>query len=533
MLNRRLFVILAAAIVLLAMLLGRPFAAHSDNGLFAPRVGRAAIKPGDVSRTDDALRLRAVDINWGAITPRTDEISLNLFPDVTLNARIRRVDEMVNGGFVWVGDVEGDLGGSVTLSVQDGILAGSIYRGGIEWGAIRYAAGALGDAHLVVELDPHNTEPSGPDYVIPQPSTGELHFLNTAQAETCQEDGSEIGVMIVYTLAARNALGGTAAIEALINQRISEMNSANDVSLVNFDWRLVHTMEVNYAESASLQTDLDKLMTIGDAVMDEVHTARNTYKADLVAMLVDEGNNDACGMAYLLRTMEPWFASYSFGVVALDYPGEDYTCSSMALTHELGHNLGNAHDRANSGGDVLFPYSYGYQSPAENFRDIMSYNCSGGCPRINQWANPDVWYMDEPTGIDYEADPGHAADLARSMDQSRILASNFRADCSAQMTPTSNPTNTPKPVDTSTPTYTPANTPTSTYTPTPSSTSTPPNTPTPTYTPTPTSTLSPTSTSTPTSTPTKEAGITPSPSATSVGNPADIRRLFLPVVIED
>ncbi len=511
MFNRRLFVILAAAIALLVMLLGRPFAAHSDNGLFAPRVGRAAIKPGDVSRTDDALRLRAVDINWGAITPQMDEINLNLFPDVILNARFRRLDEMVNGGFVWVGDVEGDPGGTVTLSVQDGILAGSIYRGGIEWGVIRYAAGALGGAHLVIELDPHAAEPSGPDYVIPQPSTGELHFLNTAQAESCQEDGSEIGVMIVYTPAARDALGGTAAIEALINQRISEMNSANDVSLVNFDWRLVHTMKVNYAESASLRTDLDKLLTIGDGVMDEVHTARDTYKADLVAMLVDEGNNGDCGMAYLLRTMEPWFASYSFGVVALDYPGEDYTCSSMALTHELGHNMGNAHDRATSGNtQVLFPYSYGYQSPAGKFRDIMSYNCSGGCPRINQWANPDVWYMDEPTGIDYEADPGRAADLARSMNQARIFISNLRADCSAQVTPTSIPTNTPKPVDTSTPTHTPANTPTSTYTPTSI------NTP------------------TPTNTPTKEAGISPSPSpsATAEGN-GNTRRLFLPVVIED
>ncbi|MCZ2115038.1 MAG: hypothetical protein LC131_14585, partial [Anaerolineae bacterium] len=89
----------------------------------------------------------------------------------------------------------------------------------------------------------------------------------------------------------------------------------------------------------------------------------------------------------------------------------------------------------------LFPYSYGFQSPTGRFRDIMSYDCPNGCPRINQWANPDVMYLNEPTGIK------QAADLVSSMNQARVLVSNFRADCSAEpvVTPTAVPTATPLP----------------------------------------------------------------------------------------
>ena len=71
----------------------------------------------------------------------------------------------------------------------------------------------------------------------------------------------------------------------------------------------------------------------------------------------------------------------------------------------------------------------------------MAYECpEGGCPRINQWANPVITYKGEPTGIDHAKDPVNASDMVRSMNQSRVLVSNFRADCSA-----STPTPTPKP----------------------------------------------------------------------------------------
>jgi len=497
MFTRRLFAVLAIATVLLVVLLGRPFAAHSDNTLFSPLTRRASIDLNAVNRINDASRTRAVDVNWSALSPQTEALVLNLFDDVTLNARLRRVDTTINGGFVWVGDVEDEAGSSVTLSVKDGILAGSIYRGGLEWGAIRYAGEASAGAHLVIELDPHAPQPAGRDYIIPRPSADEIASIDAPREDVCVEDGSEIGLMVAYSPAARDVAGGREAIEAHINKQISDMNSANDASAARFDWRLVHMMEVDYQEADSLSIDLQNLQRVDDGVLDEVHAARDTYKADLVALLVAEGNHNACGYAFQMSASESWFQAYSFAVVALDYPGH-FSCSSMTLAHELGHNLGNAHDRDHAAGPILFPYSYGYQSPTAKFRDIMSYDCPNGCPRINQWANPEVWYEGEPTGIDYEVDPANAADIVASMDGVRVLVSNFRADCRVDVSAT--------PTEDVPPTDSPGLT----------------DTPEPTETPLPT-------TSSPISTPTTA----PHPSPTSEGNATTPQFLFLPAVVRN
>jgi hypothetical protein len=121
----------------------------------------------------------------------------------------------------------------------------------------------------------------------------------------------------------------------------------------------------------------------------------------------------------------------------------------------LGHNLGSSHDRANSTGIPLFPYAYGYQSPNKTFRDIMAYDCPGGCPRINQWANPDVWHMGEPTGVDFETNPANAADVARTFNEVKGIVANFRPNCLAgPPTPTQTPGG-PTPTHTALPTADP------------------------------------------------------------------------------
>ena len=484
---------LVAALLFLAGFLIGPLVARGDNSLFLPTSARPSL----ASNRPPALRHRTVAVNWSALRPDARQIQLTLFDGLTLTALRERVDEPPAGGYVWVGRLPGEDGGRVTLAVRNGVLAGSVWRLGREWIAIRYTGQA--DAYNLYELTPDAPEPGGPDHLVPDaPPAGPTQPHAPA---ACQEDGSVIDVLVAYTTAARESAGGQAALESLISQRIADINTANSDSAAVFQWRLVHTAEVDYLESGSISDDLTHLQAPNDGFLDEVHDLRDAYKADLVALLIAEGSNNSCGYAYQMNALDGWFQEYGFGVTALDYPG-DYTCGPLTLAHEFGHNLGNAHDRANAAGAVLFPYSYGYQSPNETFRDIMSYDCPGGCPRINQWANPDVWYEGEPTGVDFESDPANAADVVRSMDGARLIAANFRANCidpvpSDTPVPTATPTVTPTPSDTPTPTPTDTPRPTATVTPTPTLTPTPTRTATasPTAvkdTPTPTKTIKPT-----------------------------------------
>ena len=530
--TRRLIGALIAALLLAVFLLGRPFAALSDDSLFAPADAPTTTMPA----VDGARRVRLVSVNWNAIDPDADRLHLNLFDDAKLTAQAQRVDRPFNGGYVWVGTLVDEADSQVFLAVLDGVLMGSVYRAGQEWATIRYAGPEYGDLYTIAEVDAAEPRPLGEDFIVPPPSAGEMSSSPAAapQAATCQEDGSVITVMVLYTPAARDAGGGTAAIEALINLRFSEMNAANDASAVWFDWKLVYVAEVDYAESGNIGDDLQNLRKADDAILNEIHATRDAYMADLVTMIIAEGNNNYCGLAYKPSSLGTYLKDWAFGVSALDYPGS-LSCSPLTLSHELGHNMGNAHDRANNYETELFPYSYGYQSPNGTFRDIMSYDCPNGCPRINQWANPNVWYMGEPTGVFFESDPANAADLARSMNETKLLVSNYRADCvEPTVTATATATDVPIPTDTPTPSMTPTETdvPTETLTPTPSLTPTQTMTPTETGTPTitPTGTLpTPTQTVRPSRTPTPTD--TPRPTATVPSGQTTDQMLYLPAVI--
>lgn len=476
-------------------------AVFSDGAIFEPVDTTANPTAGTATpNTSGQIRGRVVQLNPGALSPSARELTINLFDDTVLQAKVDRVDRSPGvDGYVWVGRVPG---GRVTLSVRGDRVAGSVLIGGADQYTISYTGMIDGrPAYAVRQLDASK---------LPQPG-GRDHLFATPPADrgddplTC-EDGSRIDVMIVYTAAARDHAGDMDAMLALINQRISEMNSANTDSQARFSWRLVRAMEVDYQESGSLYTDLQRLQNASDGYLDEVHQARDEAEADIVALLVSMGNGGSCGIAYQMNALESWFQSYAFGVTALDYEAP-YACSSLTLTHELGHVMGNAHDRAHADvNNVLFPYSFGHQSPERTFRTIMSYDCEGGCPRINQWANPDVVFQGEPTGIDHDINPAAAADIVRSMNETARTVANFRADCpAATETPIPTPTDAP-PTETPLPTATPV-------------TETPPP---PTNTPEAPPTETPPATTTPEPTP----AITATP-------PAELPfRFFLPLIME-
>lgn len=319
----------------------------------------------------------------------------------------------------WTGRLKQEPDSDVMLAIKGSTLAGVIRKGRTIYEIKPGAAGA----HEVTEIDSellpsdHHPVSVSPDEL----AAGDAAAGAAAPAlppATAADTGTLIDVMVVYTTAAKNANGGQSGIEALIALGISLANTAFTNSQINTQFRLVHTAEIAYTETGNYNTDLSRLRNTADGFMDDVHTLRNTHKADLVA-LIEDNIGDACGVAYVMDSVSAGFAGWAFSVV------EDACVSSYTLAHELGHNMGSMHDRV-EGGTGAYPYSFGHKE-AGSFRTIMAYPCTPACTRINHYSNPNVRYQGTwPTGIDHTVDPAHSADNARAFSNALNTVANFR-----------------------------------------------------------------------------------------------------------
>jgi hypothetical protein len=194
---------------------------------------------------------------------------------------------------------------------------------------------------------------------------------------------------------------------------------------------LVRMAEVSYKESGDMARTLDDLRGTSDGKMDIVHSWRNQYGADQVALVSADANY--CGIAYQMTRLSSSFAPYAFAVVHDD--SRAYCLAAQTLAHELGHNQGNAHDRGNSSYPGIYSYSYGHRlCQSGGFRTIMSYACSGAT-RISNFANPNVYYNGKATGIDPNINPSKAAATAWSMEKARSVVAARRASKVAASAP--------------------------------------------------------------------------------------------------
>jgi peptidyl-Asp metalloendopeptidase len=437
----KLLLLLILLLLLMAGLL--QFAAAGDQTLFTD--------PGNALSQSDlgTVQAKVVVVNLDVLNNgRTPTIKINLFDDLVITAvRSRRDPSTAEVGYIWVGRIQDEPYSSVTLSVVDEVLVGSIQRQNGDHYEVKYKNGT----QILRQIDPSaQIEVEGPDTIdAPLPNLPPA----ARHSNSLCEDGSQIDLLVAYTAGARNWEGGQAAIEALINQRISEMNSANSNSGLPSRYRLVRVMQTNYAETGNVLLDLPRLRTHGDGYLDDVTAARESSLADMAALLIGQSTTgNTCGAGYVMNSLSTSFASSAFNVTALDYIGDRYTCNYLTLAHEFGHNMGNLHDRENNSSRPLLPYAFGYRPPSSHFRTIMAYNCPVNCPRVQYWSNPDVTYMGEATGIDHNLNPAHSADNARSMEQTSLYVANFRQNCPA---PTATPTPTGTPQPTATPTIMP------------------------------------------------------------------------------
>lgn len=252
-------------------------------------------------------------------------------------------------GFVWHGHVADQKFSSATLSVVDDVAVGSITT---EKGQMYHIGYAGNGVHVLTQIDP--TKYPEEDY--PYQKRPKLIHEGELQ-DTCFSDPpSDIDVLVVYTADARQGAGGAEAMEATIYLAVEETNQAYINSGINQRLRLAHFEEVSYTESGNIDTDVTRLQNPSDGYMDGVHTLRNTYAADVVALITENGGG-YCGMAYdIMNPVSNAFESNAFAVVALDCATGYYS-----FGHELGHLMSARHDwYADNTDNSPYHYNHGY-----------------------------------------------------------------------------------------------------------------------------------------------------------------------------
>ena len=375
---------------------------------------------------------------------RPTYLALNLFDEVSFRAIVERTEPTLFGHSL-SGRLEGIPFGTMALVLNDTVVMGKVRT----LDAVYTIRSAGPGTYMIQRAHPFEFTEAPP--LKPVPPASALLSRTDAMA-TEEDDGSEIDVFVLWTSAAKEIFGGIRAVQASIDLAVVEANDAFAASGTTQRIRLVGTVEADYNESGHIQTHLRRLVNPSDGYLDEAHTLRDSYAADLVHLALGGGCSEfgADGVAYVMEEPSPSFESLALSVsVFCDSYLDGRGLSSLAFAHELGHNMGLQHDRYARFTTLNkpYPYSHGYvnQKAFEDgvtdrarWRTIMSYNdqCADAgfdCRQILRFSNPDQRYNGHPLGIpgdDPSDEVDGPADTARSLDETRYIVANFRRSAS-------------------------------------------------------------------------------------------------------
>ncbi len=393
----------------------------------ASDVARAAAKAKPAER--GVARQRQVAVAFEYLDPPVGfaptRLGVELFDGIVVVVDLARVERRSTGSFTWHGSVEGYDKGEAVLTVVDGAIAGTITLA--DSAARIFATYQLqtdrDGAQSLRQVDQSGfptDHPAGSEKLraplqekASSPDTRgsiDLKAGTTASADT----GAIIDVMIVYSKQTAAAAG--TAIAAQAQQAIDSANTAYANSGITTRLNLVHVAAMNYDESGDFHTDLNRLTSAGDGYMDEAHTLRNTYGADLVSLFIENGTY--CGLAWIGPS-----AGYGFSVI-----NRGCASGNLSFAHELGHNFGALHDPYVDPSTSPYAFGHGYAVPTAGWRTVMAYNnaCSAAstsCTRIPYFSNPNLTYGTAALPLGTSA----ISDNARVHNQNAATVANFRS----------------------------------------------------------------------------------------------------------
>jgi hypothetical protein len=324
-----------------------------------------------------------------------------LFADADFIAVLDRVETVSTVGYAWVGRIPAVEGSQVVIGVAGGVLTASVELGSAIYGVRLSPTGR----YRIAQVNQSVLQPFGPPI---SPEVAEVSGLQTAG-----DAGDFYDLLFLYTESAGAQAGGTAAVNSLITASVARVNASYEASGVQIRCRLAAAVEIIYAESGRISTDLSVLRANSN-----VQALRNQYAADVVSLMISK-DSEFSGFGYVMRQNNASFASSAYNVV-VHYRTLPYI---FALAHEIGHNQGAEHEPGN-GCPGLFSFSCGYTDTANGFYTIMSYGlaCQAAgfsCTLLNQFSNPAIFFRGVPTGSPTQ-------DNARTLNNSRLVFANFR-----------------------------------------------------------------------------------------------------------
>lgn len=448
------------------------FASLPDRGVLlaidtrqAPRRTRAyTFHPVQVS---EEHALRAIATGTMAI-PTPDGSVLRL--------RYERHYEHPDGNWTWVGRPDGAAPGTeAILTFGEKAVFGTIPDGDRPPFLLSMIDGRAWmvrtDVKGLASLDAEATRPTRPDHLLPPRllgggaeqgaprSAGETRVAAGAGAVANAAPASmTVDVVLGYTTGFATRLGGQSQANTRLAHIVAVTNEAYNNSQIDAAVRLVRTVQVDYPDATKNQDALYDLSGVScteqsngslsctskpvPASLQPLLAARDQYGGDLVSLVrnFNRPENEGCGIAWLIGGGQDPISTADAGAgisIVSDsnlnqFPDDGYICRDETLAHELGHNMGSQHDRAEADGNdnVLqaneygrYPYSFGYKtsSGSGNFYTVMAYGDSGQT-RYRVFSNPNITFCG-----DFACGIANQADNARSLGQTIPIIASFRS----------------------------------------------------------------------------------------------------------
>lgn len=364
------------------------------------------------------VRTRPVVVNTSVLSGmkpgKTNRVLLPMFPDLEYTANFTGTG-LRQGSFTsWRGNLEGLQNSFVSVVFQADVLLMQVYDGRGSMSLVRPQAGG---GHLVEEMGADTQSRCGEATAR---LTSKVSRTVAAMPKSAAAD-TYVDILLLYTPAARTAAGGHAAVQASGLNFINHANWVHERSDTHVRFRLVGLEEIAVAfdDNYSQYDLLPWLVIPDDGNMDSAIPRRDELGADLVCLLAN-------GLSSGSRAYQDHWASTV-----------NWNDDPNGFVHATGHNLGCAHEDAESG------YNRGYQRTESYYVDfnarlicretrqtVMAAGFNSGW-RTDYFSNPNILFRfscTESSGGDMDLPLGvpNSSDNARYLRENRSTTASFR-----------------------------------------------------------------------------------------------------------